>query len=299
VTGSQLQKHRDEAKARIDSLTKTIDAGVPRHFNTSLKKLHQQIDRLRVSKNDFEEQQKKAWALIETLTPKTFSLQAQIKVYENAINERDAMRNPFREQIRELKKQKQEVELRRKELQAKADKLIRQSERVRFWVKGFKDVRLYIIEEITQELELVTNSMLQDLGLTDWWVRYSIEKETKAGTIKRGLNVEILSPDNDAPVKWENWSGGESQRLRIIGALALSEVLLNHAGVSVDLEILDEPSNHLSTHGVRDVVEFLSDRAKHLHRQIFFVDHMAVESDQFTSVITVVKTEQGSHFRLP
>ena len=173
-------------------------------------------------------------------------------------------------------------------------KLTRLMERTRFWVKGFKDVRLYVIEEVLAELELTTNAALEEVGLVGWKVEYSIEKETKSGTIQRGLNVIIHSPATKTPVRWECWSGGEGQRLRIVGALALSQVLLNYAGIETNLEVLDEPTQHLSAEGVRDCCDFLAARAKQLGRQCWYVDHQSVESTRFASVVTVVKDKRGA-----
>src|SRR4029077_19584673 len=122
--------------------------------------------------------------------------------------------------------------------------------------------QLYVITEVLQELEFVSNAMLADVGLEDWQIKFSIEKETQAGTLQSGLHVTILSPSNDKPVRWKCWSGGEGQRLRLVGALALSDVLLNHAGITTNLEVLDEPTSHLSQEGVRDLLPFLAERAR-------------------------------------
>jgi DNA repair exonuclease SbcCD ATPase subunit len=173
--------------------------------------------------------------------------------------------------------------------------LTRAMERTKFWVKGFKDIRLLVIEEVLQELELTSNAMLAEVGLVDWRISYVIERETKAGTTSRGLNVSILSPKSRDAVKWESWSGGEGQRLRMVGALALSEVLLDHVGIQPDFEVLDEPTQHLSAEGVRDLCDFLAVRAEQLERRTFYIDHMAVESAQFSSTTTIEKDADGSH----
>src|SRR6202035_4690082 len=96
-------------------------------------------------------------------------------------------------------------------------------------------------------------------------------------------------------VKWRSFSGGENQRLRLIGALALSEVLLNYVGITPTLEILDEPSKSLSRQGVKDLIDYLADRAQNLGKRILLVDHHAYESSKFASVTTVVKDKSGSY----
>jgi ABC-type uncharacterized transport system ATPase subunit len=76
--------------------------------------------------------------------------------------------------------------------------------------------------------------------------------------------------------------------------LALSEVLLGHANIEIDLEVLDEPTKHLSDEGVRDLGEMLAARAEQIERRILYIDHSAYEGSQFASTITVRKTNEGS-----
>lgn len=167
-------------------------------------------------------------------------------------------------------------------------------ERTRYWVKGFKDIRLFVLEDVLEELEFATNAMLDDIGLIGWEVHYAVERETKSGTVQRGLITTVLSPRHSGDVKWKSWSGGEGQRLRIAGALALSDVLLARAGVICNIEVLDEPTRHLSDEGVDDLCEFLADRARKMRKSIYLVDHMAIESSRFDRIVTVRKTDKGS-----
>jgi ABC-type transport system involved in cytochrome bd biosynthesis fused ATPase/permease subunit len=83
-----------------------------------------------------------------------------------------------------------------------------------------------------------------------------------------------------------------------VGSLALAEVLLNHAGIRTNLEILDEPTRNLSVEGIQDLSEYLGNRAKQLDKDIFFVDHHAREGSNFDEVITIVKTKDGSHLEM-
>lgn len=205
-----------------------------------------------------------------------------------------AHENPYLMSVRDLRKARDEaIEQKEghKEEAARCERLLARS---KFWIKGFKDVRLSILSELLQELELVTNAMLDEVGLVGWAIQYSVERETKVGTVQRGLITTVLSPDNSEPVKWASWSGGEAQRVRLVGALALSQVLLGRAGVEPNLEILDEPSRHLSIEGVTDTCEFLAERARTLGKCIVLADHQAVESSKFAGIVTVIKTKDGS-----
>jgi DNA repair exonuclease SbcCD ATPase subunit len=245
----------------------------------------------------FENKAKAARAELDVVSGPVVELKTKIKALESNREEWEQENNPHSPILQQLRKQKEQLTGKISETEDLVAKGKRTLSRVQFWIKGFKDVRLHVLNEVLQELEITTNSMLEDVGLIDWEVRYDVEKETKSGTVQRGLNVCILSPGNKGAVRWESFSGGEGQRLRLVSALALSEVLLNHAGVNPDLEILDEPTRHLSGEGVHDICDYLAERAQGLGKTIFLIDHMAVESTRFDSVLSVVKTKRGSELR--
>jgi DNA repair exonuclease SbcCD ATPase subunit len=220
-------------------------------------------------------------------------LQADISLAKRQVDEGEE--NPHARNLRLVKKRLTSM---RGDLDdAKHDQIIqceRELTRAKFWVKGFKDIKLHIIEELLQELELVTAGMLDEVGLVGWEVKYAIERETKRGTVRRGLTVFVRSPESHGLVRWESWSGGESQRLRVVGALALGSVLLSHAGVEPNMEVLDEPTQHLSDEGIYDLCDYLADRAKVLKRRIFYCDHQSVDSARFAGTITVRRDDKGS-----
>jgi DNA repair exonuclease SbcCD ATPase subunit len=246
----------------------------------------------------FEAEAEELLTELNFLRPQVAELRAQVHAKEQNKAENEEEVNPYIEQCQLAKRNLQKLETEHTVLKEDLTKAARQIERTSFWIKGFKDVRLYIVEDVLQELELTTNVILNDLGLVGWQVKYAVEKETKSGTFQRGLTVTILSPANKDMVRWESFSGGEAQRLRIVGALALSEVLLTRAGVEPNLEILDEPTRHLSKEGSRDLCDFLSERAKVLGRQIWLIDHMTRDGRDFAGVVTVVKDAKGSRIEV-
>lgn len=296
LKGTNLSKHKSELKKQLETTAKKLAS-----TEAALSRMTKEITDFQITvahaRDDEAHFHRKAQAnqdALLRLAPQLAELNAQIGQLEAGAKKQQTEANPYTEQATELKHKIKTLEGEYKELEDRLKRLSEQIERTKFWIKGFKEVRLYVIEDVLQELELTTNAALADVGLVDWQVQYSVEKETKSGTIQRGLNVMIQSPKDKAPVKWECWSGGEGQRLRLVGALALSEVLLSRAGVETKLEILDEPTSHLSGEGIIDLCEFLADRAKQLDRMCFYIDHQSVESVRFTSVLTVVKTAKGS-----
>lgn len=282
---------KDKIKAlRISDLAKAVNVAKQERDRVS-EKLQIQEQAAKKFKNEASD----ARTAIDRLVKPIAETEAAIKAIDAMADEALNQTNPYTEHLRELKKRLRSTNdliAQAKEGEAKK----REScERARYWIKGFKDIKLLIVEEILQELEIVTNGMCDEFGLVNWRVEYDIERETKSGTISRGLNVVILSPGNKSPVKWGAWSGGEGQRLKLIGSAALSSVLLNHVGVSTNLEIYDEPTESLSREGVADLVDMLAQRAKEAKKNIWLVDHHVIESSAFVDTVLVTKDKHGSH----
>lgn len=300
LKGTNLSKHKTELKKQLVKAEHNLaDAEDKRNgLVTSWNKLQPRLTRSREAERTFQHKVDDTRNGLDRINPAIAELNAQITQLETGVKKQQKEANPYTDQVSELKRKIKALEADFKELEARLKRLSEQIERTRFWIKGFKEIRLYIIEEVLQELELTTNAALAEVGLVDWQVSYDVERETKSGTVQRGLNVMIRSPKDKNPVKWECWSGGEGQRLRLVGALTLSEVLLARAGVEPKMEVLDEPTRGLSDQGVIDLCEYLADRAQQLDRVVMYIDHMSVESSRFTSVLTVRKTVKGSELVL-
>lgn len=202
--------------------------------------------------------------------------------------------NPHTQLLRDARKRLRQMKEDLEDATIEKQSIERELVRAKFWVKGFRDIKLHVIEELLQELEITTAGMLEEVGLVGWEIKYLIERTTKKGKVHPGLTILIKSPRSKGLVKWESWSGGEGQRLRIVGALSLASVLLNHAGVEPSIEVLDEPTQHLSDEGVYDLCDFLVDRAKRTGRTIFYADQQSVDSARFAGTITVRRGKGGS-----
>lgn len=291
---STYLKNMEKIKGRVDELTKQMNADAVEQAKKRLDKADEVESKhyalVRELRGKLEPLEREASLLKDSAQELKFRLKSDQQLLENLENDVNMHRDQYLKFKRDLARVKKEQE----ELLEQQAKLERRMERTKFWIKGFQDIRLHILEDMLGELELVTNAMMDSVGLVDWEVKYSIERETKAGTIQRGLTTFVSSPDNTKDVKWASWSGGEAQRLRLPGALALSQVLLSRAGVEPSIEILDEPSRGLSPEGVEDLCDFLSERARALKKTIFLVDHAAMDGALFDRVVTVTKTKEGS-----
>lgn len=297
LVGTNLNKHKSELRKKLKVADDAAAVAAEAHdvLTYKIDDAQTELTNTRKAERDLQYKAEQNRLALDRINPVIAELNAQIGQLEAGSKKQTEEANPYADQIKDLRTKRVKLKEQVTELTERLKRLGEQIERTRFWIKGFKEVRLYQIEDVLQELELTTNAALADIGLIDWQVLYAVEKETKSGTIQRGLNVFITSPKDKAAVRWECWSGGESQRLRLVGALALSEVLLSRASVEPNIEILDEPTRGLSPLGITDLCEYLADRAKQLGKQIYYADHQSVDSVRFSSVLTVVKTAKGSH----
>lgn len=292
VRPENLKGHIEELERKLAIHKATIKTGIPAKTKSAVELFRQRIDSANGYIASFETQRESAQTTIDRLTPDVERLKAQLRELRRTNEDEN---NPYEDQIRTLQERKRTTEAELAGVAKDLSTASSKAERYRVWVRGFKDIKLQLVDEVLAELEIVTNSMLDEVGLTGWKVRYDIEKETKSGNIKRVFNVEIQSPRSRGFVKWESWSGGERQRLKLVGALALSDVLLAKSGVETNLEILDEPALYWSSDGVQDLCAFLSDRAKQNNRSIFYVEHQAAESAHFSRILTVIKDKKGAY----
>lgn len=164
-----------------------------------------------------------------------------------------------------------------------------------YWVKGFKDIRLLVIETVLIELEIFSNNYLVKLGMDGWKIKYYLNRKTKNGIINKGFSLYIKSPNNESPVPFKVWSGGEKQRLRLAGTLALMDLLGRYSGSDFNIEIYDESTQHLSPEGISDLLELLRSRAIEQHKTLFLIDQRNFKDlGIFDGVINIVKTNKGS-----
>lgn len=163
-----------------------------------------------------------------------------------------------------------------------------------YWIKGFKELRLYHIAQALHELEIEVNNSLVELGLSGWEIRFEVDRENKKGGIQRGFSVRVVSPHTGKSVPWRAWSGGEKQRLRIAASMGMANLIRGRMPSTIALEVWDEPTKGMSLQGVHDLMTALSRRARFEQRVIIVVDHTAPDFGDFAGRATITKTHQGS-----
>lgn len=179
---------------------------------------------------------------------------------------------------------------RRAELQTLRHKEIVQSKalgRAQWWITGFKDVRYYVLEEALAELTAVTQAHLLVFGMHGYSLEFVAEKEAKSGNVSRTFDVRITHPSRRIVLPLQAFSGGEQQRMRLAASFALSDFLLRRRSLTCNLEVYDEPTSHLSQEGIDAVVELLKARALQARKQIWLVDHHAINSTAFADTVVL------------
>jgi DNA repair exonuclease SbcCD ATPase subunit len=209
------------------------------------------------------------------------------------LEELQAKGNPHEERLNATKKKVREKKAEIAKRKKKLDSLEKERQAYELWATWFKNLRLWIIDKALIDLEVCVNNSLITLGLEGWKVEFSVERELESGKTSKGFTTLISHPDSDKPMPWKGWSGGETQRLRVAGAVGLSELLSSRKGINLDLEIWDEPTAHLSGEGVDDLLDFLAERAETLRKRIWIIDHRSLSYGGFKGKAVIVKKESG------
>jgi exonuclease SbcC len=225
-------------------------------------------------------------------------LAGQIASKEQAAAELEELDNVFDELAKQSLETADSLDREASLLQRKVTSLEAKCSNYNFWVNGYKEIRLSVVETALDQLEIETNNYLAKFGLSDWYVFFDTEKENKSGTTTKGFTVSIQSPEVDKPVPWEAWSGGETQRLKLSGTLGLMSLLLNRRGLSTSLLMLDEPTTHLGGSGVPDLLDLLADFAEDEAKTVWFIDHRTEEYGIFDGNLHVTKDSKGSKVTL-
>lgn len=294
LKGTALQKHRNAVVKRITEL-ETEEKAAKKAETAAIKARDTlDVEAAQIAKHiaAFNTKSDEAKDNHTRAERRVSEINAELKSLRTASAAGDDERNPYSPLIKKARGQVDTIKGLIDENEALLRIIEKKRDRTQYWVKGFKQVRLYLLQEVLEELQGVTQTLLPQIGLDDWLCEFAMERETQAGKVSPGLNVNIYKPGSDVQVKWESWSGGEGQRLRLIGAIALSQVLLRRAGVECDMLILDEPTRHLSPEGVAETIDFLIDLG--VDHQVFYVDHTAQNNRRFASTLIVRRDEHGA-----
>lgn len=296
VTKKDAARHAAELRAEI-TLRKTQASRhlrAQRELEAKIAEGEALLSSLASQLRKAEDAEREADGKLRLLERELGAAASRASAAEEALLRAQAEEDPHRQAVMDAARRLREIDAGLKEKGELLRRLRASAERAQFWARGFREIRLGIIDDIVADLRETTAEVLEGLGLGDWQVDYLTERETKSGATQRALSAVVRSPAAPERVRWEVYSGGERQRLRLASALALSEVLLAHAGTGYNFRVLDEPTRGLSPEGRRDLVEVLGDYARQAGLKIFYIDHTSAEGAQFASSVEVVGRPGGA-----
>lgn len=216
----------------------------------------------------------------------------RVKSWKNKLKALQDEDNPLEHALEEITDKLDDIDEDIEDAEMRYYEAVTHVDLVKEWPVWFKHLRLWLIDTTLNELTMRVNNALVTLGLVGWEINFVIERETKAGTVSKGFEILVRSPASPAGVPWEAWSGGETQRLRVACATGLAELIRLRNPRTPAVEVWDEPTAHLDREGVRDLAQFFKDRS--VHRQVWLVDHRALDGVAEDGSVLVVKDKAGS-----
>lgn len=196
--------------------------------------------------------------------------------------------------IKKHKGKASESKKQKKAAERELSKAKNQHEITVFWQKEFKRIRFWVLEKALLELSTHTENSLRELGLAGWRINYEVDLESARPVFR----ASIECPTIEGSLPWGSYSGGESQRLRIAAEIAFCELVRTRAGFFPNIEFWDEPTPHLSSDGVTDLMAYMKERSKEYGLQVWVVDHRMPASAAFDSELLITKTSKGSTIQL-
>ncbi len=264
-----------------EALAKLVD-----EIHNKLTAIKQKLDRSKSTK---------LYLSLNSINSDIKGLDNEISSINQQIEQLDQLEESYDKRIQKCKRRLTRNRQKMKEARKGLAELNNDIHLARYWVRGFKDIRLFEVDEALTSLQVEVNSYLANLGMADWSVNMEVERKTKAGKLSRGFRV-MVDPggENKSDLRpWEAWSGGEGQRLRLAGTLALSNLILRQFNRTCNIQCWDEKLHWLSGSGEDSMLELLQETAKQEGKTIFVVDQHNLDF-AFDGIIKVIKDKKGS-----
>ncbi|CAN1211439.1 SMC family ATPase [Tumidithrix helvetica PCC 7403] len=157
---------------------------------------------------------------------------------------------------------------------------------------GKNGIQALMLETVLPQIEAEANQILAQLSDHQLNVRFITQKAgKKADKVIETLEIEIADSRGTRP--YETYSGGESFRINFSIRLALSRVLAQRKGSSLQTLIIDEGFGSQDRDGCDRLVAAINAIAPDFEC-ILVITHMPQLKEAFNTLIEVTKTESGS-----
>lgn len=213
-----------------------------------------------------------------------------VRVLELRIETQLKQNNPYQEQINGAQTTVLNESAKLDGFVEKLDFLHKQHDNYTFWQKLFPQIRLEILNEVVEELELHFNQAFAQIGLFDWSIVINTVKELKNETLKNELTVKLLQKGIE--VDLDSLSGGERQRIRLCTALGISELIKGRLGVPLNLLLFDEPMASLSAEGIELMLDLFTSLAD--NNTVLLAEHRILELTKFNGTFEITKNNNGN-----
>lgn len=148
----------------------------------------------------------------------------------------------------------------------------------------------FIIENAVDSIENEANSMLKEFGSNQTVFLESL-KETRDG--RKVDTLDVIIHTSDGQKDYSLLSGGEKTQVNVALRLALSSLLINRHGTTIDSIFIDEALGALDSYNRYIIIDILKALSKKF-KQIFLISHHDDIKDSLPDSIIVEKKGKTS-----
>ncbi|MEM8714804.1 MAG: AAA family ATPase [Cyanobacteria bacterium P01_G01_bin.4] len=160
---------------------------------------------------------------------------------------------------------------------------------------GPNGIPVLIVENALPELEAEANQLLSRLTNNQLHLQFVTQRSGKTKKIIDTLDILIADPRGTRP--YETYSGGEAFRINFAIRLALSRLLAQRSGASLQTLLIDEGFGTQDQAGRDSLVAAINAVASDF-ACILTITHIPSLRDRFPSRIQVHRTEHGSELEV-
>jgi exonuclease SbcC len=220
-------------------------------------------------------------------------LERELENLHKDIRSMEARRGALKERMNKILAAEQQLEKKREEQRQLHQQL--EVYKALALIYGKRGIQAAIIENAIPELQDEANRILAKITDGRLAVEFLTQRDTKSGNVVETLDIKIS--DGMDTRKYETYSGGEEFRINFAIRIALAKILANRAGANMRMLILDEGFGVLDEQGRERLVEVIN-AIRDEFDKILVITHVQELKDAFPVQIEVIKTPEGSTFRL-
>ncbi|MBM7582583.1 exonuclease SbcC [Caldicoprobacter guelmensis] len=220
-------------------------------------------------------------------------LQREFESVQKDIRTMEARRGALKERMDNILVAEQQLEKKKEEQRQLHEQL--EVYKALALIYGKRGIQAAIIENAIPELQDETNRILAKITDGRLAVEFLTQRDTRSGNVIETLDIKIS--DGMDTRKYETYSGGEEFRINFAIRIALAKILANRAGANMRMLILDEGFGVLDEQGRERLVEVIN-AIRDEFDKILVITHVQELKDAFPVQIEVIKTPEGSTFRL-